>query len=59
MDNQKLQAEKDGAARALYNAEVHLHAARQSRVDEWIAAAAARLHDAISRYDAIVQTAAA
>jgi hypothetical protein len=54
MDSQALQNEKDGAARALYDAEVQLHAARQSKVDGWIAAAAARLHEAISRYDAIV-----
>ena len=47
-----IQNETDSAARALYDAEVHLHSARQSRVDEWIDAAAARLHDAVVRYEA-------
>jgi hypothetical protein len=38
------------AARCLYDAEVALHAARQSRVDEWIAAASNRLHEAVTNY---------
>ena len=38
------------AARCLYNAEVTLHAARQSHVDEWITAASDRLHDAVMNY---------
>jgi hypothetical protein len=35
------------AARRMYEAEVALHAARQSRVDEWVAAATEKLHEAI------------
>jgi hypothetical protein len=35
------------AATRLYEAEVALHAAHQSRVDAWIKAAADRLHDAV------------
>ncbi|MDT4934290.1 MAG: hypothetical protein QOK11_2182, partial [Pseudonocardiales bacterium] len=35
------------AERCLYDAEVALHIAHQTQVDEWIAAAAERLHDAI------------
>ncbi|MDT4932028.1 MAG: hypothetical protein QOF92_4895 [Pseudonocardiales bacterium] len=36
------------AASRLYNAEVALHAARQSHVENWIAAAYDRLHDAVA-----------
>lgn len=35
------------ARRRLYDAETALHAARQSGVDAWVAAAYDRLHDAI------------
>jgi hypothetical protein len=45
------------AARRLYEAELALHAARQSGVDHWIAAAADRLHDAVTNY-LITETAA-
>ena len=45
------QDDTDRAAKDLYDAEVHLHAAHQSKVDEWIRAAAARLHDAIACYE--------
>ncbi|MBV9593273.1 MAG: hypothetical protein JO147_05700 [Actinobacteria bacterium] len=38
------------AAERLYSAEVALHAARQTGVDQWIAAAYARLHDAIAEH---------
>ena len=37
----------EAAARRLYDAEVALHIARQTRVDAWIAAAYERLHAAI------------
>jgi hypothetical protein len=40
------------AARHLYDAECALHAARQSRVDEWIAAAYDRLHEAVEAHRA-------
>jgi hypothetical protein len=40
------------AARRLYDAEVALHTARQSRVDAWIAAAYDRLHAAIAEHRA-------
>lgn len=43
---------RDNAARALYDAEVALHAARQTQVDEWIRAASDRLHEAVLRYEA-------
>lgn len=35
------------AARRLYEAELAVHAARQSRVDRWVAAAMDRLHEAV------------
>jgi hypothetical protein len=38
------------AACRLYDAETALHAARQTHVDAWIAAAGDRLHDAVSAY---------
>jgi hypothetical protein len=38
------------AAGRLYDAETALHAARQTHVDAWIAAAGDRLHDAVSAY---------
>jgi hypothetical protein len=38
------------AASRLYDAETALHAARQTQVDAWIAAAGDRLHDAVSAY---------
>jgi hypothetical protein len=38
------------AARHLYEAELALHDAHQSRVDAWIAAAGDRLHDAAVEY---------
>jgi hypothetical protein len=40
------------AARRMFDAEVTLHAARQSHVDEWVAAAYDRLHDAILEHSA-------
>jgi hypothetical protein len=51
--------QREGAARALYDAEVALHAARQTQIDEWIAAAADRLHEACLRYEAAVTPVAA
>ena len=39
--------EIDWAARRLYDAEIALHIAHQTRVDAWISAAADRLHEAI------------
>jgi hypothetical protein len=38
------------AARRLYEAELALHEARQTRVDRWIAAAYDRLHEAAVNY---------
>lgn len=35
------------AERCMYDAEIALHIAHQTHVDEWIAAAADKLHDAI------------
>ncbi|HEY3260934.1 MAG TPA: hypothetical protein VGJ95_11840 [Pseudonocardiaceae bacterium] len=37
-------------ARLLYDAECALHAAHQSQVAAWIAAADARLHEAVAEY---------
>ena len=38
------------AATRMYDAEVALHAARQSHVDSWVAAAYGRLHEAVEDY---------
>jgi hypothetical protein len=38
------------AATRMYDAEVALHAARQSHVDSWVAAAYDRLHEAVEDY---------
>jgi hypothetical protein len=38
------------AERRMYDAEVALHAARQSKVDSWVAAAYDRMHDAVENY---------
>jgi hypothetical protein len=40
----------EAASRRLYEAEVAFHAARSSHVDEWIRAAAERLHCAIEAH---------
>jgi len=42
------------AKRRLYDAETALHTAHTTHVDEWIAAAADRLHDAVEAYLAAV-----
>jgi hypothetical protein len=39
------------AARRLYDAEIALHIAHQAAVDEWITAAADRLHEAILAHE--------
>jgi hypothetical protein len=44
----------DDAKRRLYDAETALHAAHTSHVDEWISAAADRLHEALEVYLAAV-----
>jgi hypothetical protein len=38
------------AATRLYDADVALHAARQSHVDSWVAAAYDRMHEAVDDY---------
>jgi hypothetical protein len=40
----------EAAAQRLYDSECALHAARVTGVDEWIAAAADRLHSALAAY---------
>ena len=45
-------AARNHAARALYQAELALHDAHQTRVDQWIATAQDRLHVAVGRYEA-------
>ena len=47
---QQAVAVKDAAAQALYRAELAVHDAHQTHVDEWIGAAHDRLHDAIGQY---------
>jgi hypothetical protein len=47
-------AVRNSAARALYNAEVALHDAHQTHVDEWITAAQDRLHIAIAEHTAAI-----
>jgi hypothetical protein len=42
--------EKESAARALYAAELAVHDAHQTHVDEWIRAAHDHLHIAVVRY---------
>lgn len=41
------------AGRRLYDAEVALHHAHQTKVDEWISAAADGLHEAIVDYELV------
>jgi hypothetical protein len=43
------------AAREMFEAELALHDARQSRVDSWIRAASDHLHDAIERHTAALR----
>jgi hypothetical protein len=44
------------AALRLYEAEVALHAAHQTKVDAWICAAGDRLHEALLSYDLAAAT---
>ena len=44
-------------ARRLYDAETALHIAHQTRIDQWIAAAGDRLHEAIVAYRAALEAA--
>jgi hypothetical protein len=46
------------AQRRVYEAETTLHAARQSGIDAWVAAAHDRLHEALISYVMLDQTAA-
>ena len=45
-------AERDAAAHALYEAELAVHDAHQTHVDQWIGAAHDHLHAAIAEYAA-------
>jgi hypothetical protein len=45
-------AARNDAAHALYQAELAVHDAHQTRVDRWIGAAHDRLHVAVTRYEA-------
>ena len=51
-DQQALQT-SDAAACELYRAELALHDAHQSQVDQWITAASEHLHRAITHYLAV------
>jgi hypothetical protein len=46
-------SERRRASVHVYEAECALHAARQSQVDAWIAAASNKLHEAILEFDAV------
>ena len=46
------------AQRSVYDAETTLHAARQSGIDSWVAAAYDRLHESLAAYAALDQLAA-
>lgn len=46
------------AQRLVYDAETTLHAARQSGIDSWVAAAYDRLHESLAAYAALEQLAA-
>ena len=48
--HEQLFAERVEAAQALYEAEIALHDAHQTHVDEWIQAASDRLHAAVLRH---------
>lgn len=50
---------RDVAARRLYRAELALHDAHGTGVDEWISAAQDRLHQAVLRYSAALAELAA
>ena len=41
------------AQRLVYDAETTLHAARQSGIDSWVAAAYDRLHESLAAYTAL------
>ena len=56
---QQAVAAKDVAARALYRAELALHDAHQTHVDQWIGAAHDRLHVAVGQYMAAESAVAA
>ena len=49
---QQAVAARDNAAHALYQAEVAVHDAHQTHVDQWIGAAHDRLHGAVALYSA-------
>ena len=49
---EQLVAARNHAAHVLYQAELALHDAHQTRVDQWIGAAHDRLHLAVIRYEA-------
>ena len=50
MDTNSTESEVEQAARRLYDAEVALHAAHQTAVDAWIAAAGDGLHEAVQAH---------
>jgi hypothetical protein len=54
METRTCHTDVDEAARRLYDAEVALHVAHQTAVDEWIAAAADGLHRAVLAYQRAV-----
>jgi hypothetical protein len=47
---QQVVAARDAAARKLYEAELAVHDAHQSHIDQWICATHDRLHTAVVRY---------
>jgi hypothetical protein len=51
-------AARDAAAHALYEAELAVHDAHQTGVDEWISAAHRHLHNAIVQHSAAINSVA-
>lgn len=51
------ETDAEQAARRLYDAETALHAARQTAVDAWIAAAADGLHEAVLAHQRAIASA--
>lgn len=56
---QQAVAARDAAAHDLYEAELALHDAHQTGVDEWITAAHRHLHNAIVAHSAAIESVAA
>lgn len=56
---QQAVAAREAAAHALYEAELAVHDAHQTGVDEWISAAHRHLHNAVTQHSAALDCVAA